>query len=215
MTWIYHQPSFAYEGRAMASAWDGHQRFAYDLVRYLKPKRVVELGTHYGLSFFSFCQAVKDAGLRTRCYAVDTWQGDGHTGGYPEEVYNTVSRMACEHYAKNAVLLRSTFDEALPKFRNGSISLLHIDGFHTYEAVSHDYRTWLPKLAENGVVLLHDIHVYIDGFGVRHLWDELKDVPRFEFTHAYGLGVLFPKGCPDEYRHLIALEQQFRAYYGG
>ncbi|MBG9732673.1 hypothetical protein ABD86_04640 [Paenibacillus alvei] len=58
-----------------------------------------------------------------------------------------------------AVLIKSTFDEALQNFEDDSIHLLHIDGFHEYEAIHHDYHTWLPKVAENGIVLFHDISI--------------------------------------------------------
>lgn len=71
-------------------------------------------------------------------------------------------------------LIRSTFDEALDQFQDETINLLHIDGYHTYEAVSHDYRTWLPKVAKNGIVLFHDIEVKSGDFGVYKFWDEVK-----------------------------------------
>ncbi len=68
MEWVFHKPLFEYDNYKIISikdnsAWSGHRNFAYDLVRFMKPKKIVELGTHYGSSFFSFCQAVKDEGL--------------------------------------------------------------------------------------------------------------------------------------------------------
>ena len=78
-------------------------------------------------------------------------------------------------FADFSSLLKMRFDEALPLFSDGSVDLLHIDGFHSYEAASHDLNSWLPKLSENAVVLLHDTHEIAPGFGVHTLWAELKE----------------------------------------
>ena len=73
------------------SAWLEHIPFAYWLVGALRPRSIVELGTHWGVSYAAFCQAVERFGLPTRCHAVDTWTGDEHAGLYGEEVFAGVS----------------------------------------------------------------------------------------------------------------------------
>ena len=66
------------------TAWLKHGPFAMWIVRAAKPKKIVELGSHFGYSYFSFCEAVKDSDINTSCFAVDTWQGDEHAGFYDE-----------------------------------------------------------------------------------------------------------------------------------
>lgn len=183
---IFWRPSYIAQ-----SAWLEHIPFAFWVVDTLRPRKIVELGTHYGSSYFSFCQAITKLDLETQCYAVDTWGGDEHAGQYGEEVYRQVSEYNQQHYSDFSTLVRSTFDQALEHFPQGGIDLLHIDGLHTLEAVRHDFESWLPKLSERAVVIMHDTNVRERGFGVFQLLDELKQqYPHFEFAHGHGLGIL-------------------------
>ena len=172
--------------------WAGHTPFAMWLVAQLRPRLLVELGSYSGISYLAFCQAVEAAGLDTRCFAVDTWQGDEHAGYYGEHIYQTLRENHDPYYATFSTLLRKTFDEALADFADASVDLLHIDGLHTYEAVRHDFEVWLPKLSQRGVVLFHDTEVRGNDFGVWRFWDEIRQAyPGFSFQHSHGLGVLF------------------------
>lgn len=173
-------------------AWVGHMPFARWLMAESQPKVFVELGTHSGNSYFSFCQAVRDKGLTGRCFAVDTWKGDEHAAFYEDDVFEMVNQHNKSQYKSFSTLYRMTFDEALAKFDDKSIDLLHIDGLHTYEAVRHDFETWLPKLAPGALVLFHDIKVADREFGVWKFWAELKKKypQNFEFRHSHGLGVI-------------------------
>lgn len=174
------------------SAWVGHLSFAAWVTQEVSPKILVELGTHTGNSYFSFCQSIVEAGLSTKCYAVDTWQGDDHAGKYDNDIFAKVNAHHQEHYAEFSRLLRITFDDAVTYFSDGSIELLHIDGLHTYEAVRHDFETWLPKLAPGAIVMFHDTNVRERDFGVWKLWEELQTrySGNLEFMHSHGLGVL-------------------------
>ena len=177
--------------RIAPSAWLTHVPFAMYLVDLLEPKIIVELGTHYGVSYCAFCQAVSELSLNTRCYAVDTWTGDLQAGLYGSGVLVDLREHHDPLYSGFSKLIQSTFDEAQLQFEDGSIDLLHIDGYHTYESVKHDWETWLPKISDGGVVLFHDIHVQRDDFGVWKLWGELKkNYPSFEMIHGHGLGLL-------------------------
>lgn len=126
------------------------------------------------------------------CYAVDHWQGDEHAGLYGEEVFDEVNDYNNRYYRQFSYLLRRSFDDALSQFEDGTIDLLHIDGLHTYEAVRHDFRSWLPKVKNGGIILLHDIAPRHEDFAVWRLWEEIKaEFPdTFEFHHSWGLGVV-------------------------
>lgn len=171
-------------------AWTDNLHFAYDLVALIRPRLFVELGTDRGESYFAFCQSAAENETGTSCVAIDTWRGDSHAGGYDETTFDEVSRHNRQHYAAFSRLLRSTFDDALSSFADGSIDLLHIDGWHTEEAVRHDLQSWLPKLRAGGILLMHDVEVRARDFGVWKVWKELAQHGRAHTFHeGPGLGL--------------------------
>lgn len=186
-----HPISFAAPLRIAPSAWITHVPFGMFLIDLLRPAVIVELGSHYGTSYCAFCQAIRELGLNARAYAIDTWKGDEHSGFYGEEVLADLRKHHDPLYGEFSSLIRSTFDEAVNYFPDASIDLLHIDGLHTYEAVKHDFESWLPKLSNRAVVVFHDINVRERDFGVWQLWEELAAAhPSFSVAHGHGLGVV-------------------------
>lgn len=196
------------------SAWIEHIPFAFWIIDVIKPKTVVELGVHTGTSYFAFCQAIKTLNINSACYGVDTWKGDEHAGFYSDTIFNNVSSWNDQHYSRFSTLIRATFDEAKQFFLDSSIDLLHIDGYHTYEAVKHDFEFWLPKLAPNAIVLFHDINVRKEDFGVFKFWAELiQQYPHFQFDFGYGLGILcIGKASQGELKTLFSGDQNSPQY---
>src|SRR5262245_45287447 len=191
-------------------SWLEHTPFAFWIVDALRPSTFVELGCQSGNSYASFAQAVQALGLPTACYGVDTWRGDPHAGFFDETVFEDWSAYHDRRFSTFSQLIRATFDEAVVHFADGSIDLLHIDGYHTFEAVTHDFETWRSKLSQRGVVLCHDINVRESDFGAWRLWERLRDeFPYFEFLHGHGLGVMgIGHDLPDAVRWLLSLPSQ-------
>lgn len=197
--WVVSDPSYDADQlnpKLKFAYWEGHRDFAYDLLHFVRPARLVELGSQYGCSLFTFCQAVRDFKLNTEINAVDMWSGDIGAEMSGEEVYALVQKTAATYYPEVKLhLFQMRFDQALPDFADESIDILHIDGGHTFEDVERDFTTWLPKLKENGIVLFHDVYSPIDQGSCDH-WEKTKKEYDcyFDFTHSCGLGILFPKG---------------------
>lgn len=174
------------------SAWWQHVPIAHWLVDNIKPEKIVELGSHYGVSFFSFCEAAEKYSPSTYIYAVDTWEGDIHAGYYGKTVYESVAECREKYHKQRSSLLRCSFNEAAGYFTDNSIDILHIDGLHTYDAVREDFTTWKGKLRKGGSILFHDWNVRSKYFGVWKLWDEIcadESYQCISIPNGYGLGI--------------------------
>ena len=81
------------------------------------------------------------------------------------------------------------FYEALAEFEDCSIDLFHIDGSHDYECVQNDFESWFPKLSKGGRVLIHDILVEREDFGVKRFWEEVSKYNSIP-SGGFGLGIV-------------------------
>ena len=172
-------------------SWLEHLPFAFWLAEAVRPAVFVELGTQSGNSYAGFAQAIQMLGLTTAAYGVDTVRGDPQAVLDDERARAEWASYHDRHFSVFSRLIQSTFEAAVQYFADGSIDLLHVDGFHTCEATSADLEPWRPKLSRRGVILLHDINVREANFGARRLWEELKaQSPSFEFLHGNGLGIV-------------------------
>lgn len=193
---LYVPPSIGYvPDKVVFSTWIDHIAFGYDLVAAVRPRLLIELGSHYGMSFFTFCQSIRDHQIDGLAYAVDTWEGDDHTGPYGEDVFSGVQQHLRNEYRGFSYQLRTTFADARTQFSDETVDIVHIDGFHTYDAVAGDFDTWFSAVAPGGIVLFHDVRARLEDFGVWRFWDEIeRDHETFTFNHGFGLGVLRKAG---------------------
>ena len=118
--WKFHNPVFECDelnyDLLRYAPWSGHRNFTYDLVSYFKPGIIVELGSHYGCSAFTFAQAIKDNKIDAKLYAIDTWAGDDYTkNDYKEnDVYLIFQQTVNKYYDNQEFnMLRMTFDNGI------------------------------------------------------------------------------------------------------
>lgn len=166
----------------IVSAWTGHRDFAQWLTWNAKSDVIVDLGVDYGYSTFVFADALR--GTTGTVYGVDLFMGDVHTGY--RNTLDSVQKAIAEHSVTNLELVIGDFD-TMSKFWNKPINILHIDGFHTYDAVKNDFTRWSPHVTDDGIVLFHDIAV--PQFGVKDFFRELSGGYKLFFLHSAGLGI--------------------------
>ncbi len=185
------------------SAWSNLIPVLSALLSVAKPRRYVELGVHNGMSFFAACNTAQRISLDLECVAIDSWVGDEHAGFHTADVFDKFQKNLALHFPHQCYI-RGFFNEAAERFEDGSIDLLHIDGFHSFEAVRNDFETWLPKMSDSGIVILHDINVHTNDFGVWRYWKELASrYPSFAFNHSHGLGIVYVGSAETPAREIL------------
>lgn len=161
--------------------WKNHIHFAQWIVKRKNPEVVVDLGVDYGYS--TFCFALSKIG---HVYGIDSFEGDGHAG--IRNNYEYVLEKQKELELDNITFIKGYFDQ-VSKTWDKPIDILHIDGFHTYEAVKNDYEIWSKFVKDDGVILFHDTCSEDPTFGVKKFFDEIP-LPKFNFSFSNGLGIV-------------------------
>ncbi|MFI5460038.1 MAG: glycosyltransferase [Isosphaerales bacterium] len=170
--------------------WLGHVPFAFWLLDAARPRLVVQLGPGPANALLAFCQAIERIGIgsSTSCFAVSDGDGDGLDGDVdPRNVTESSSLL----FSKYSFLVRATQDEALARFENGSVDLLHLTGPHTSDGARHAFEAWSPRMSDQGIILIDDTDRRECGGGLDRLFRDLSGrYATFEFPHDSGLLVV-------------------------
>lgn len=163
------------------TAWTDHIKFAQWLVQRKNPEVIVDLGVDFGYS--TFCFALPNIGT---VYGIDSFEGDPMSG--VKSTYDYVKDRKRELGLNNVKFIKGYFGMVARNW-DKPIDILHIDGYHTYQAVSSDFETWTKFMKEDGVVLFHDTCVREGDYEVYKFFEELP-LPKVNFTCSHGLGVV-------------------------
>jgi predicted O-methyltransferase YrrM len=136
----------------------GDRRAIYYLTRALKPKSVLEIGTHLGASTAMFSLALRDSGVTSpKLITVDLLDVNGPEGAWV--------RLAS---VQPAALIRSLGTEFVQFVTSRSMAfldtcterfdLIFLDGGHEAATVYQEVPAALKLLNPNGLILLHDFY---------------------------------------------------------
>jgi predicted O-methyltransferase YrrM len=168
-----------------------------NIVKELKPKTVLEIGTAKGGTLFLFSRLADPEAI---VVSVDL-PGGRYGGGYPR--WKIPLYEGCRLDKQSMHLLRAdshamdTLEKVKSILGGRSVDLLFIDADHTYEGVKRDFELYSPLVRSGGVIAFHDIvtHPPEYGCGVDRYWQEIKGPDSREFIEDVnqgwaGIGIL-------------------------
>lgn len=143
----------------------------YGLVRALRPRHVLVIGSGYGFSVVCLALGLRDNGSGALSFVDPSYSliqhGPLHTVGGtgqwddPQRVREHFRRFGVErlvtHYKQRSAEFFADYEgRGLPP-----IDLAFIDGNHSYACVRHDFRAVLRRTRANSYLLLHDTNIYV------------------------------------------------------
>lgn len=171
--------------------WVGHIPFAYFTTQLPGINRIVEVGASSGVSFFSFCQGLSDAGSTGEIIAIVPPCNSGVEESAYEKTYSELWSYNQDHYAQFAKIIRQPWVDSLLSFSDSSIDLLHIISGPNGEDAKSVFQAWLPKLRPNALVLIHGTTAVKESARTFEFWKEIEGNNRcsVNLLHSGGLGV--------------------------
>lgn len=172
----------------------------YAIIRNIKPKRVLCIGSRRGYIPAILALACKDNHMGhvdfvDAGYDQDLpdkhWGGVGFWKKYDAEKH--FGRIGLNPYITTHV---TTTEEFAKKYSNRRYQYVYVDGDHSYEGVLKDYTLFWPKVDSGGFMAFHDVvargHLDKGVFGVAKLWNRIKKkhAITFPFPFHSGLGII-------------------------
>jgi predicted O-methyltransferase YrrM len=180
----------------------------YALVRMLRPKHVLVVGSGFGFSVVCLALGLKDNGngrltFVDPSYSVLTdgpFKTVGGTSQWddPDKVARHFARFGVAQVLTHYRLRSDEFFSRYSELALPDIDLAFIDGSHAYQDVRQDFVSTLRHARKNSYVLLHDTNIYVREL-IRHAgvkrW--LKEVKRekelfelIDFPFASGVAIV-------------------------
>ena len=157
--------------------------FFYQIIKYLNPDRILELGTSFGVSTLYLNQAVPFA-------EITTFEGE-----------LSIQKMAIPHFLNRKIKsVVGDIDELLPAFllSQARVDCVVFDANHSYEPTMNYFEACLKKVHNDSFFIIDDIYW---SKGMTKAWGEIKKHPRVKISidlYYFGI-VFFRKEQPEEH----------------
>jgi predicted O-methyltransferase YrrM len=150
----------------------------YRMIQYLKPARILELGTSLGLTTMYMAKAAGDA----KIYTIE---------GCPETAH--LAKQHFDKYCPDINLLMGNIDQVLPELleKNFTPEFVFFDGNHTKEATLRYFELCLQYATEKTVFVFDDIYW---SAGMKEAWQTIISHPEINLSlDLFRLGIVFFK----------------------
>ena len=169
------------------------------IVKKIKPKTILEIGTERGGTLFLFCRVADPEAI---IISIDL-PGGPFGGGYPIWKIPFYKSFVRDHQKIHLIRADSHNSQTLNKVKkilgDKLIDFLFIDGDHTYEGVKKDFEMYSSLVRKGGIIAFHDIvpHPPETGCEVSKFWNEVKQYFKYieiiqdQNQNWAGIGVLY------------------------
>lgn len=176
-------------------------QFIMDFVQQHKPKVCVELGVFAGRSLFPVAKALEYTGSG-QLFGIDAWSSKESVRGFDtsdpnyawwntldyDSLYNqTLKIVQGNNLDSFCKIIRTTAQDAVATFADGSIDFIHIDANHNEECVLEDVMAYFPKVKDGGYILLNDPCWYSMRYTLIYLLERADLLSEFSRTAPYFL----------------------------
>jgi cephalosporin hydroxylase len=172
-----------------------------EIIRAQRPSTICEIGAAWGGTTLMFADAATSDSTIVTVDLTWTYSRRIAIGGFAQGAQKIICLQGNSHLDK-------THRAVCKALKGRKLDLLFIDGDHSYEGVTADFKLYSPLVRQGGMIVLHDIvpdyktrygtQTWSYTGGVPQFWDELKsshqnveEIVEDPMQDGLGIGILF------------------------
>lgn len=151
-------------------------RLLQQLMHFLKPTKILEIGTSLGLGSAAMAIAAMEA-------TITTIEGCPSTAGKAQQYFE-------KHKLNNIQVIHGLFEEKLPELcEHNKYDIIYFDGNHQKNATIDYFEKSLKSIHNDSLFIFDDIHW---SKGMEEAWEFIKKHPKTKITiDLFDLGLVF------------------------